>query len=216
MNGPLLALKYSISESSAGRTFLSMPRTKLQWMRTAIRIPENTTPMHQNVISRYAGRILFSMVLLTSAGFGARFVVNSGADATAAARVQAEADGEKVYLTRCMSCHQMNGQGVANVFPPLDGSEWVTGDKGRLVRVILHGLTGPIEVDGVMYQSAMPPWGTFLTDAEVAAVGTYVRGSWSNDADPLTEAEVAAIRSATAERKAPYTAEELAVEGGEE
>ena len=152
---------------------------------------------------------LFGLVLVL--GFGAvvgltLFSKGISADAVA----QSAPDGEKVYLTRCMSCHQMNGAGVANVFPPLDGSEWSTGDKGLFVRIILHGLTGPIEVKGVQYAGAMPPWGSFMTDEEIAAVATYVRSSWSNDVDAITTEEVAAVRAATADRKAPYTAEELA------
>lgn len=149
----------------------------------------------------------FVFVLGLGAVVGATFF-SSGISADAVD--QSTPSGEKVYLTRCMSCHQMNGAGVANVFPPLDGSEWSTGDKGRFVRVILHGLTGTIEVKGVQYAGAMPPWGSFMTDEEIAAVGTYVRSSWSNDADELTAAEVAAVRAATADRKGPYTAEELA------
>lgn len=161
--------------------------------------------------SRNARRVmrLFGFVFLLGLGavVASTFLVRGiSADAVG----QAAPDGEKVYLTRCMSCHQVNGQGMANVFPPLDGSDWVTGSKERLVRVILHGLTGPIEVNGVAFSGAMPPWGSFMTDAEVAAVSTYIRASWTNDADALTEEEVAAIRTATSDRKAPYTAEELA------
>lgn len=105
----------------------------------------------------------------------------------------------------------MNGQGVPGVFPPLDGSEWVTGDKGRLTRVILHGLTGPIEVDGVKYTGAMPPWGGFMSDEEVAALSNFIRNSWSNEAEEeLTVADVAAVRAAHTDRKKPWTEDELA------
>jgi mono/diheme cytochrome c family protein len=128
---------------------------------------------------------------------------------TAPLRPAPPADGEEVYMSRCMSCHQMNGQGVMGVFPPLDGSEWVTGDKGRLIRIVLHGLTGETEVNGVVYSGAMPPWGAFLSDEEVADVLTYVRAGWSNEADAVEAAEVARVRAATTERKQPWTAEEL-------
>lgn len=118
-------------------------------------------------------------------------------------------EGEKLYMTRCMSCHQMNGQGVTGTFPPIDGSEWVTGDAGRLVRIILQGMTGPVQVSGVKYSGAMPPWGSFLNDEQVASLSTYVRTSWSNDASVVTADQVAKVRAATKDRKKPWTAEEL-------
>ena len=119
------------------------------------------------------------------------------------------ADGKKLYTTRCMSCHQNNGQGVTGVFPPLAGSEWVTGKPDLMVNVILHGLTGEISVKGVKYSGAMPPWGTFLKDDEVAAISNYVRTSWGNKASEITAEEVTKIREATKSRKQPWTAAEL-------
>lgn len=122
---------------------------------------------------------------------------------------QAKPNGEKLYLTRCMSCHQANGQGIPGTFPPIDGSEWVTGDKGRIVRVVLHGLSGEIMVGGAKYNGAMPGWGSFMNDAEVAALITYTRQAWGNDADEVTAAEVKAVRAAHADRKQPWTAAEF-------
>lgn len=118
-------------------------------------------------------------------------------------------DGEQLYLGRCMSCHQVNGQGVPGVFPPLDGSEWVTGDEGRLVRIVLHGMTEAVTVKGVVYNSAMPPWGPFLKDDEIAAILTYTRSAWSNEAGAVTADDVSKVRAATAARKMPWTAAEL-------
>ena len=121
----------------------------------------------------------------------------------------ADPDGEKVYVSRCMSCHQTTGQGISGVFPPLDGTEWVQSDKGRLIRIILHGMMGEATVQGTVYSGAMPPWGSFLDDAEVAAVLSYIRTSWSNDADAVTAKEVALVREATKARKTPWTENEL-------
>lgn len=118
-------------------------------------------------------------------------------------------DGAELYMTRCMSCHQMNGRGVPGVFPPLVDTEWVTGDKGRLIRVVLHGLTGEITVGDETYSGAMPPWKSFLDDDETAALLTYIRTSWGNDATEITPDEVAAVRSATEERRDPWTQQEL-------
>ena len=118
-------------------------------------------------------------------------------------------EGEKIYLSRCVSCHQATGQGINGVFPPLDGTEWVVGDKGRIIRIVLHGMMGETTVQGNVYSGAMPPWGSFLDDAQVAAVVTYIRTSWSNEASAATAAEVALVREATKARKTPWTEEEL-------
>ncbi len=118
-------------------------------------------------------------------------------------------DGAEIYETRCMSCHQMNGEGVPGVFPPLSDTEWVTGDKGRLIRVILNGLTGEIEVNGDSYSGAMPPWGSFLDDEDMSELLNYLRTSWDNDAEEITPEEVANVREAVADRTDPWTSEEL-------
>lgn len=121
----------------------------------------------------------------------------------------ADDDGQDIYETRCMSCHQIDGTGMQGVFPPLDGTEWVEGDKGRLIRIVLDGLTGETEVQGVTYSGMMPPWKAYLNDAQVAAVLTYIRSAWNNEADAVTPAEVARVRAATEARKTPWTDAEL-------
>ncbi len=118
-------------------------------------------------------------------------------------------DGQEIYMTRCMSCHQTNGEGVQGGFPPLAESEYVSGDKGVVIRMILGGLSGEIEVKGTTYSGMMPPWGGFLNDEQIAQVLTYVRSSFGNDADAVTVEEVAAVRAATADRKETWTMEDL-------
>ena len=129
---------------------------------------------------------------------------------TGAAAKEQLPDGKQVYATTCAACHQATGEGVAGVFPPLVGSEWVTGDEGKLARIILHGITGPIEVAGETYNGMMPPWGGTMKDADIAAVITYVRSAWGNKAAPITAAKVASIRAANSSRTTPWTAAELA------
>jgi cbb3-type cytochrome c oxidase subunit III len=133
------------------------------------------------------------------------------AAAAAPARAQAQADGAKVFATVCASCHQASGQGVPGAFPPLAGSEWVTGDEARLVKIILHGVTGEIDVEGEIYAGMMPPWGGALSDAEVAAVATYVRSNFGNKAPAVTVDTVKRLRDQYKSRKTPWTAQELAV-----
>lgn len=118
-------------------------------------------------------------------------------------------DGEQIYNTRCMSCHQMGGRGVPGTFPPLTDTDWVTGDKGRLIRLLLHGLTGQIVVNGTNYSGVMPPWGGALDDEGIAQIATYIRTHFGNEASPVTTDEVAKVRAATKGRKKPWTAKEL-------
>ena len=119
-------------------------------------------------------------------------------------------DGAKVFATTCAACHQVSGDGLEDKYPPLNGSEWVTGDEAKVIRIIMHGLTGPVDVAGQTFDGAMPAWGVVLKDPEIAAVATYVRSAWGNKAAPITVAAVTAVRSATKTRKTPWTAPEIA------
>ena len=120
--------------------------------------------------------------------------------------------GAQVYATTCVTCHQRDGRGVPGAYPPLAGTPWVTGDEGRLVRLVLHGLRGPIDVDGVRYSNVMTAHG-FLSDDQIAAVVTYVRSEFGNAAGPVTPEQVAAVRAAEP-RRGPWTAAELETRTG--
>ena len=167
--------------------------------------------MHRSVEYRRRRAAILTLGLVTAASIGTlRFT--SVAEARSSDRVaqQQGPDGKAVYGTTCAACHQATGDGVSGVFPPLAGSEWVTGDEAKLARIVLHGLTGPVEVAGETYAGMMPPWGGALKDPELAAVLTYIRSSWGNKATPVTAAKIASIRAATTARTTPWTAPELA------
>ena len=104
------------------------------------------------------------------------------------------ARGEKLYNAFCGTCHQADGRGAAGRFPPLAGTDWVTGDKQRLIGVVLNGMQGEIEVGGETYNSVMPPH-RFLNDGEIATVLTFIRENFGNAAGEITEEEVKAIRN---------------------
>jgi mono/diheme cytochrome c family protein len=113
--------------------------------------------------------------------------------------------GKKAYGSYCASCHQAAGVGQPGKYPPLSGSEWVLGSKERLEAIILHGLSGPVQVKGASYGTdQMAPWGTVLDDKHLASVMTYIRGSWDNKADPVTPEEAAAARAKFTSQSAPY------------
>ena len=116
--------------------------------------------------------------------------------------------GRVVYNTICFACHQPSGLGLPGLAPTLVGSDWVTGPSDRLVRIVLQGLTGPIEVNGTKWQLEMPAV-THLSDEDIAAVLTYVRREWENDGSPLTPTDVTAMRAKIAGRTTAWTATEL-------
>jgi putative membrane-bound dehydrogenase-like protein len=117
--------------------------------------------------------------------------------------------GAAVYNRTCIACHGLDGKGLAPVFPPLDGSTWLTGSETRPIDIVLHGLQGPIQVGETRFDSLMAPLGTTLSDGEIADALTYARQRWSNDAAPITAAQVAARRALHRERTRPWTAAEL-------
>jgi len=117
--------------------------------------------------------------------------------------------GEAVYARTCAACHQSNGTGVDTAFPPLDGSQTATGDPAKAIRIVLHGLTGPVEIPGKPAVNSLMPPVVGLNDADIADVLTFVRHSWSNDAAPVPVADVTKVREATKDRQAPWTMKEL-------
>jgi len=103
--------------------------------------------------------------------------------------------GSQVYMTYCISCHQRNGEGDGNRFPPVKNSDWVNADKKKLIAVVLNGLDKPIEVNGKSFNSIMPSH-SFLKDEEVAQVTTYLRQHYNDLKDSVTAAEVKQVRAA--------------------
>ncbi|HEX4933192.1 MAG TPA: cytochrome c, partial [Gemmatimonadaceae bacterium] len=116
-------------------------------------------------------------------------------------------DGKAEYLV-CQTCHQENGEGLPNLYPPLAGSEWLTGDAEIPIAIVLHGMQGEITVKGQKFNNVMAPWAS-LSDAQIAAILTYERSSWGNTASAVTAEQVAAVRAATASRTTPWTPEEV-------
>lgn len=119
--------------------------------------------------------------------------------------------GKEVYMKvgpgggMCFTCHQPTGLGLPGQFPPLAGSDWVLGNKERLIKITMHGLMGEIEVNGVKYNNVMAPPGIppgSLTDQQIADVLTYIRNDWGNSASSISPEEVANIRESVKDRPA--------------
>ena len=110
------------------------------------------------------------------------------------------AKGEKLFLLNCAACHQATGLGMPGAFPPLAKSAWVAGSEERIIKAILAGFAGEIEVNGVKYNGNMPNIGAGLKDAQVANIATYVRQAWGNTAEPIMDTKVAEVRKAIGNR----------------
>ncbi|MEJ7679572.1 MAG: cytochrome c [Segetibacter sp.] len=122
--------------------------------------------------------------------------------------------GKAIYSREgfCVTCHQADGKGLpASGFPPLTGNNWVLGNQDRLIKLVLKGLYGPIEVQGNKYPGQVPmtPFGGMLKDDEVAAVITYVRNSFGNKAPAISPVKVKQVRAATKDKTGFYSPEEL-------
>ena len=117
--------------------------------------------------------------------------------------------GKRVFTATCMACHQATGLGIPGAFPPLVGSEWAQGSEERAIRIVLHGLNGPITVAGKEFNSAMASLGGVLKDDQIANALTYVRSEWGNNAPEVKAETVARIRAEVGNRTAPWTAAEL-------
>ncbi len=125
--------------------------------------------------------------------------------------------GKTLFTTTaaCMNCHGPDGAGIENMGPQLDQSDWVNGDPTRIVKVLLHGLTGPIELNGKTYTplGVMPGLGQnpAIKDSDIADLATYIRANWSNRSPQVEEKTVKEIRNATKDRSPGqmYTQEEL-------
>lgn len=109
-----------------------------------------------------------------------------------------EMQGHILYGSYCVSCHQRNGKGDNNRYPPLVGSDWVTGDHARLIKVLLNGLQGEIKVSGKTFNGVMPAHGAFLDDHAIASILTYVKRSFNKETTPVLSEEVRKLRVATA------------------
>jgi mono/diheme cytochrome c family protein len=159
-------------------------------------------PLHPFVVFVFGAMSLWGaayFVLYSGDDFGA----HGGDQRSAVAPPSATIDGKVVFTNLCASCHQATGLGVPGAFPPLAGSSWVTGDERTVARILLRGISGPIDVNGVVYNGVMPAFGT-LKDEELAAVGTYIRAGFGNSAGAVDVGTIKAVRTEQAGQTTPW------------
>ena len=130
------------------------------------------------------------------------------------------AAGKQVFDIGCVACHQADGKGLPGAFPPLAGSDFLLGDSGRSVGVVVNGLQGEVVVNGVKYNSVMPAM-TQLSDTEISNVLTYAMNSWGNSGGAVSASQVSAVRAKAAKTQKmadsptqhPTTTSELKYQG---
>jgi mono/diheme cytochrome c family protein len=121
----------------------------------------------------------------------------------------ANSKGQAIFQKICAACHQQDGAGKEGVAPPLADSEWVKAPGGeRLVRIVLNGLSGPLQVHGKTWNLAMPPLRENLDDEQIATVLNYIRSQWGDEGSASIKPDVAATGRLQAHPQ-PQTAEEL-------
>jgi nitrite reductase (NO-forming) len=101
--------------------------------------------------------------------------------------------GKRIFMQTCFACHQPDGKGLPNIFPPLAGSDYLLADHERSIRIVTKGLTGPVTVKGQTFNNVMPP--QVLTDQQIADVLTYVTNSWGNSASAYTVDDVRRVKA---------------------
>jgi aldose sugar dehydrogenase len=97
--------------------------------------------------------------------------------------------GAKLYIQHCLTCHGPEGKGSSDLIPPLSQTDWVTGDKGRLIRIMLLGLSGQIVVNGNTFNQEMPAY-NHLSDKEISDILTFIRNEFGNKSDAVIPGEV--------------------------
>jgi mono/diheme cytochrome c family protein len=118
-------------------------------------------------------------------------------------------NGASLFVANCSSCHGADGSGIRGAFPPLNGSSIVQGDKGSLIKILLHGLQGQVTVKGEQYNGTMPSFGNILSDEQISATLTYIRSMPENTAGAVSSEEVSKVRSETSARQQAWTPNEL-------
>ena len=127
------------------------------------------------------------------------------------ARVTDVQAGRGDFESYCAACHQYDGQGMGEA-PPLERSSWVVGPQDRLIKIVLHGVRGKMEVDGKTYDREMPGFGQILSDEEIAFLLSFVRGRFGGLGTPIEPETVSKIRSEQEDRTGYWSVDELLAE----
>jgi len=134
--------------------------------------------------------ILLSLTFLTSFSFAQTKKPVQHGTAVAASMAR----GKIVYTNICLACHMADGNGVPTMNPPIVNTEYVLGDKPRLIKIVLNGFKEDVQINGQTFSNNMTPHSD-LTDRQIADVLTYVRKSFGNKAGGVMALEVKKVRA---------------------
>jgi mono/diheme cytochrome c family protein len=148
--------------------------------------------------------VTFSNVSL----LGVSPVLVSSCSARRHAQAPVAEPGQTHFQSYCAACHQYDGQGMGGA-PPLDRSPWVTGPQDRLIKIVLHGVRGPMEVAGRTYDLEMPGFAPVLSDEDLAALLSFGRNRYGRPSSPVTPEAVSRVRTAHRDRTEYWTVDEL-------
>ena len=120
-------------------------------------------------------------------------------------------EGGRVKYSQCAACHGANGEGQPGLYPPLKGAEFVINGDKRIVAVLLHGVSGPLTVDGKAYNNVMPKLGgaASMPDKDLAQLLSYVRNAWGNKASVIYEDQIKALKTEIGDRPGPFNEADL-------
>ena len=183
-----------------------------EWYNQMMSMHDRMANMHQEM----GQQSMAEMNKRLSEGYAKMRHMTPSTDETSEVPFNEEGDpsllnGESLFAQNCASCHGNNAEGVGNVFPPLVDSEWVTGNKSVPIRILLHGLSGKIEVNGLSYQGSMPSFKARLSAAEMAAILNYLRDESEGDHSNISQEDIIRISNTYSDRTTSWNAEELNV-----
>lgn len=147
-------------------------------------------------ITSHSIKTIVKVALLAAVSGGLGLLPLRAAPASKQARIQA---GRRVFRHICFACHQMNGQGLPGVYPPLAKSDFLLKNPQRAIGIVMHGRRGAITVNGHKYNNVMPQLG--LNDRQIADALTYVLNSWGNSGGAISVADVTQVRQQLASNK---------------
>ncbi len=136
--------------------------------------------------------LTLGLILFSCGGGNDNKTTTTNTPTPAAASVSPMDAGQAVFKRTCFACHQADGKGLPNAFPPLAGSDYLLADKFRAVRQVIKGSSGKITVNGTEFNGVMPPQA--LNDSDIANVLTYVYHSFGNNGPNVSPAEVKSVR----------------------
>lgn len=192
----------------------ALQKVHAQLMREKNEPTEQDSPVPMFLIFLFAAMMFWSGAYLTRYSGNFRGDVfdpdwqPGGAQVAEAKPFDPIEEGRKLFAKNCQVCHQPTGLGVPGAYPPLVGSEWVVGEDIRIAKALLLGMSGPIVVEGKHFNNTMPPFKRF-SDQKIAAVLSYIRQAWGNNAPIVEEATVAKAREAIGDRTKPWSPDEL-------